>query len=77
MATPPKRWPNNCENARMDCITLARKGRQALIAELERVNDPGLLRAMARATEAFREIEAKLTACKSEDARDNYKLSKP
>lgn len=69
MATPSKRWPNNCENARMDCLSLARKGRQALIAELERVNDPGLLRAMARAVESFREIEAKLIACRGEDSR--------
>jgi hypothetical protein len=66
MATTKKRWPNSCEWARLDSITLARKGSHALVAELERVNDPGLLRAMARAVEAFREIEAKLIACKGE-----------
>jgi hypothetical protein len=31
---------------------------------------------MARAVESFREIEAKLIACRSEDARDNIQLSK-
>jgi len=53
----------------MDSLSLARKGRQVLMSELERVSDPGLLRSMARAVESFREIEARLLACKSEDLK--------
>jgi hypothetical protein len=62
VATPAKRWPTNAEWARMDCITLARQGRKRLLEELERVDDPALLRRMAKAIESFREIESKLTA---------------
>lgn len=67
MATKPRPWPNNADAIRMDCISISRKGRAVLLAELERVNDPGLLRSIARAVEAFREIEAKLIACRNED----------
>ena len=70
MATPCKKWPHRAEWARLDSISLARAGRQALLAELERVNDPGLLRSMARAVESFREIEAKLTACRNEGDKE-------
>ena len=70
MATKAKRWPNNAEWCRCDCITLARKGRQVLLAELERVNDPGLLRSMARAVESFREIESKLIKCRNEGTKE-------
>jgi hypothetical protein len=65
--TKSKRWPNRAEWARLDSICLARKGRGALLAELERVTDPGVLRSMTKAMEAFREIESQLTACRSEE----------
>lgn len=62
MATPPKPWPHRAEWCRMDCISLARQGRKALMDELDNVDNPALLRRMAKAIEAFREIEAKLTS---------------
>lgn len=62
MTTPSKRWPNHAEWAREDCLTLARKGRQALIDALEHTDNPVMLRNLARAIEAFREIESKLMA---------------
>lgn len=70
MATPRKKWPHSAEWTRQDCISLARKGRQALVSELERVNEAGLLRSMARAVESFREIESRLLACKSEEPEE-------
>jgi hypothetical protein len=60
MATPAKKWPHNADWARLDSIAAARKGRQMLSDCLEETNDPALLRRMARAIEAFREIESKL-----------------
>ena len=64
MATPRKRWPNFAEWARMDSIALAREGRRRLLNEIERIQDLTLLREVTRAVETFREIEAKLKACK-------------
>lgn len=60
--TPPKKWPQNAEWARMDCITLARTGRSALVNILDETNNPALLRQMVKAIEAFRDIETKLLA---------------
>jgi hypothetical protein len=61
MATPAKRWPTNAEWARTDAISLARRGRRALVEELDHVSDVGLLRAMARTIEVFNEIERALS----------------
>lgn len=60
MATPAKKWPHAANWAREDCIALAGKGRQLLLESLDTIDDPALLRRMARAIEAFREIESKL-----------------
>lgn len=62
MATKPRAWPNNAEWARMDALSLCRKGRQALIEALDYTDNPVMLRGLARAIEAFREIESKLLA---------------
>jgi len=60
MSTPPKRWPNNCEWARQDSIDLARQGRKDLLDALEVIENPAVLRRLARAIEKFVEIETKL-----------------
>jgi hypothetical protein len=60
MATPAKRWPNQAEWARCDCIAIAQRGRQSLAEILENVNDPVLLRRIGKAINAFSEIEIKL-----------------
>lgn len=60
--TPPKKWPENAEWARLDSITLARNGRKVLEDSLDETNNPTLLRQMAKAIGAFREIESKLLA---------------
>lgn len=62
MTTPMKRWPNNAEWARCDCIALAGRGRATLIEMLDDVNDPAILRRMAKAIDMLREIESKLRA---------------
>ncbi len=60
MATPPKRWPNNADQARMDCIACARHGRKMLLDELDNETNPTILRQMAKALEDFRKIETSL-----------------
>lgn len=64
MATKPRAWPQNADWARMDCLALSRKGRQALVDALDLTDNPVMLRCMAKAIEAFREIESKLIAVK-------------
>lgn len=66
MATPSKRWPNNAEWARMDSITLARKGRITLIELVDTISDPTILRSITKVIEIFREIETKLVEAKKE-----------
>lgn len=64
MATQRKKWPHEVEWARLDCIALAQVGRQALIAILEQTHDARTLRAITKACESFREIEAKMNEAK-------------
>jgi hypothetical protein len=62
VATKAKRWPNNADWARLDCISLARQSRRLLTETLDDVDNPELLRRMARVMEALREIEIKLNS---------------
>ena len=66
MTTPRKKWPHVAEWTRLDCIALARSGREALLKILEQTHDAGTLRAITRACENFREIEARLNSCKGD-----------
>jgi hypothetical protein len=60
MATPPKRWPNNAEWARLDSIHLANQGRKDLLNALDGIDNPVILRRIAKAIDTFTEIETKL-----------------
>jgi hypothetical protein len=62
MATPAKRWPTNAEWARMDALAQAGQGRRLLLAELDRIEDIGLMRRIAKAIEKFSDIERTLGA---------------
>lgn len=60
MATRRKKWPHECEWARLDCIALAREGRTILLTTLDEIERPATLRQVARAIDKLREIETKL-----------------
>ena len=62
VATPRKKWPHAVEWCRCDCIALTRQGRRALVEALDYTDDPMMLRGLAKAIDAFREIENKLLA---------------
>lgn len=66
MTTPRKKWPHACEWARLDCIALARRGRAELVGMIDEVESPVVLRRLAKALDAFREIEQRLVEVKGE-----------
>ena len=66
MTTPPKRWPKNAEDARLDGIAKARRARRELAQVGERVDDVIVLRSLNRVCETLREIEAGLIAARGE-----------
>ena len=72
--TQAKKWPHNAEWVRLDCIALARNGRQCLLKQLDNINDPALLRQLVKAIEAFREIESKLLFIKEKSNHDEPTL---
>ncbi len=61
MATESKRWPNNCEWARMDAIAMAIRARNCMKLAMVHITDAESLRNLFEATECMREIELKLT----------------
>ena len=61
-----KRWPNEAEWARMDCISLATKTRKEILDAIDRVDNPTTLKTLFRAIEALREIEEKLKEARGE-----------
>jgi hypothetical protein len=75
VSTPKKKWPHNCDWARMDCISLARQSRKLLTETLDDIDNPEILRRMARVMEALREIETKLNSVgsRSEDNESEHK----
>lgn len=66
MTTPAKRWPNNAEWARLDCIALSRTGRAAIMGIIDQTHDIKTVRAIVKAADCFREIEMKLMQAKGD-----------
>jgi len=69
MATPRKKWPTNCEYARLDSIALAEQGYRILDALLDELDNAHLVRQVGRAMNNLKEIRFKLTVCK--DGQNN------
>lgn len=65
--TTSKRWPNNCDWARLDCITLSRDGQRQLAEINELVSDPAIMRRVYKIIEIMRNIEIKLIEVKNGD----------
>lgn len=59
--TDSKRWPNNCEWARIDCIALAMRARNALKLATGHIDNAESLRNIIEAIECCRDIESKLS----------------
>jgi hypothetical protein len=64
MATPAKKWPQNCEWARMDSIALAEKSWRMLDALLDELDNAHHVRQVGRVMANLKEIRYKLTVCK-------------
>jgi hypothetical protein len=63
--TQSKRWPNNCDWARMDCITLSREGQRQLAEINELISDPAIMRRVYKVIVIIRNIEIKLIEVKN------------
>jgi hypothetical protein len=63
--TPAKRWPNNCDWVRLDCITLSRDGQRQLAEINELISNPALMRRVYRAIDIMHKIEVKLIEVKN------------
>jgi len=64
MATPPKKWPQNCEYARLDSIALAEQSWRMLDSLLDELEDVRHVRLIGRAMGKQKEIIFKLTVCR-------------
>ena len=64
MATPAKKWPQNCEWARLDSIALAEQGWRMLDALLDEMDNVRHVRQVGRVMDNLKEIRFKLTICK-------------
>jgi len=64
MATPAKKWPQNCDWARMDSIALAEQGWRMLDALLDELDNAHHVRQVGRVMANLKEIKFKLTVCK-------------
>jgi len=64
MATPQKKWPQNCEYARLDSIALAEQGWRMLDALLDELDNAHHVRQVGRVMANLKEIKFKLTVCK-------------
>lgn len=72
MATPTKKWPQNCEWARLDSIALAEQSRRMLDALLDEMTNVHHVRQVGRVMGNLKEIVFKLTVCK--DGHKNEEL---
>jgi hypothetical protein len=64
MATPRKRWPTECEYARLDSIALAEQGWRMLDALLDELDNAHQVRQAGRVMANLKEIIFKLTVCR-------------
>lgn len=64
MATPQKKWPQNCEWARLDSIALSEQSWRMLDAMLDELDNAHQVRQLGRVMANLKEIEFKLTVCK-------------
>ena len=60
MSTPLKRWPNECEWARIDSISLSIEARNAMKEALPRIHDEDAIRKITEALDHCWEIQIKL-----------------
>lgn len=73
MATPAKKWPQNCEYARLDSIALAEQGYRILDALLDGLDSAHQVRQVGRAMAHLKEIRFKLTVCKDRQSLTTLK----
>lgn len=71
MTTPRKKWPHTADWARMDSITLARKGRKDLLEIVDQIDNTTVLRTIVKTIETLREIEQKLNDCKTKGTQND------
>jgi hypothetical protein len=64
MATPRKKWPTECEYARLDSIALAEQGWRMLDALLDALDNVQHVRQVGRVMDNLKEIRFKLTVCR-------------
>lgn len=64
MATPPKRWPNHAEWARLDAISLAQDSLALLDELLDELEEPEQIRKVARLMNWQRKIDSTLQTAK-------------
>ena len=65
--TPPKKWPEHCENARMDSITLARESFQVIEQLFDMVHGDDVLRLLHKVSTNCLTIEKQLTVIRGRD----------
>lgn len=58
--TQPRMWPTNADQARMECISKARRAVRLLDDALDVTTSPEVLRAIGRVIRELSEIEVKL-----------------
>jgi hypothetical protein len=75
MATPRLKWPQNCEWARMDSISLAEQGWRMLDALLDELDNAHQVRQVGRVMDNLKEIRFKLTVCR--DGKNETKETQP
>ena len=66
MPTPTKRWPNECEWARQDSISLSREARDCLKLVIANIHDTeAVMKHIFEVQEKMHEIETKLILCRN------------
>jgi hypothetical protein len=64
MVTKARKWPQNCEYARLDSIALAEQGWRMLDVLLDELDNVRHVRQVGRVMNNLKEICFKLTVCK-------------
>ena len=64
MVTKPRKWPQNCEYARLDAIALADQAWAILDMLYEELKDASQVRRVGRAMAKMQEIQHLLEMCK-------------
>jgi hypothetical protein len=70
MVTKTKKWPQNCEYARLDSIALAEQSWRLLDGLLDELDNVRHVRQVGRVMGNLKEIQFKLTVCRTE--RENH-----